>query len=146
LKVHQFLTIGMVGSTVDGVRNLRTVLCDCHWFRVVLNQFSFVSTDKCSPSLNKIGVRCFVLLCYTFVNERGSYCGHAIIIDLICRQSKNLQSTDSLATRLCPQHSGHPSRIHRRRATLGYCSGNFDQGKREFEEADHLQGTPESAL
>ncbi|KRY32211.1 hypothetical protein T01_8746 [Trichinella spiralis] len=74
-------------------------------------------------SLNKTGVRCFVLLCYTFVNERGSYCGQIIIIDLICRHSKNLQSTDSLATRLCPQHSGHPSRIHRRRATLGYCSG-----------------------
>ncbi|KRY32213.1 hypothetical protein T01_8746 [Trichinella spiralis] len=37
--------------------------------------------------------------------------------------SVRAQSTDSLATRLCPQHSGHPSRIHRRRATLGYCSG-----------------------
>ncbi|KRX83300.1 hypothetical protein T06_12996 [Trichinella sp. T6] len=145
----------MVGSTVDGVRNLRTALCDCHSFRVVLNQLSFVSTDKCSPSLNKIGVRCFVLLCYTFVNERGSYCGHAIIIDLICRQSKNLHSTDSLTTRLCPQHSGHPSRIHRRRGTLGYCSGpaelleiedQISMTERLYRETDALQVEVELGL
>ncbi|KRZ83722.1 hypothetical protein T08_10456 [Trichinella sp. T8] len=63
------------------------VLC----VRVVFDLCTTVFIDNRSPSLNNAGFHCFVLHCYTFVNERRS-------------QNKILQSTNSQATRFFHQH------------------------------------------
>ncbi|KRX17350.1 Uncharacterized protein T07_14744 [Trichinella nelsoni] len=45
------------------------------YVRVVTDQCTFVLIANRSPSLNKAGFHCLVLRCYTFADERRSYCG-----------------------------------------------------------------------
>ncbi|KRY59947.1 hypothetical protein T03_16238 [Trichinella britovi] len=43
--------------------------------RVVIDHCTFVFTANRSSSLNKAGFHCLILRCYTFEDERRSYCG-----------------------------------------------------------------------
>ncbi|KRX58450.1 hypothetical protein T09_11735 [Trichinella sp. T9] len=43
--------------------------------RVVIDHCTFVFIANRSSSLNKAGFHCLVLRCYTFADERRSYCG-----------------------------------------------------------------------
>ncbi|KRZ47905.1 hypothetical protein T02_14803 [Trichinella nativa] len=56
---------------------------------MVIDHSTFVFIANRSSSLNKADFHCLVLRCYTFADERRSYCG----------------STNSQVTQLCHQHS-----------------------------------------
>ncbi|KRY10237.1 hypothetical protein T12_15320 [Trichinella patagoniensis] len=76
------------------VRCCVIVLC----VRVVFDLCTSVFIDNRSPSLNNAGVHCFVLHCYTFVNERRSSADVFAMVEEVSLMEEIIWAADALQT------------------------------------------------